>query len=218
MIIHWAGTSWNTVTSPTGRDLYSAFCVKANDCWAVGYYGTIIRWNGASWSAVTSQTNDFLSSVFCVGSSDCWAVGGSKDIHQWSMSSWSTVASPTSFYALHSVFCVNTNDCWAVGQSGTIIHGRSSSTPAVPTIPSSPSPAIATRGGSSGTHYTLAGVVAAIVLAAVAFLMVRKRMVRPDLRSKPSHAAAHPVRFCMSCGRKISEGERFCTNCGTKQQ
>ncbi len=219
-IVHWAGSSWSTVTSPTSRDIYSAFCINANDCRAVGQLGTIIRWNGASWSMVTNQTRDFLASVFCVSSSDCWAVGGTN-IHQWSMSSWSTVPSPSSFYALHSISCISANDCWAVGQFGTIIHGRSSATPRVTTTPISPSPATGVQGVTSNSRYTFAGVVAAILLIAliaVAFLLSRRRTVRPDLRSKPSQAAANPARFCTNCGRKISRSERFCANCGTRQQ
>ena len=202
-IIHWNGSSWSRVTSPNDIPLNSVFCVGANDCWAVGgsigAKGTILHWAGSSWGTVTSPTNRGFHSVFCVSANDCWAVG--EEMVHWAGLSWSPVTSPTND-PLYSVFCVSTNDCWALGLNGAIIHGRASSV----------------LGGSSGAHYTRAGVVAAILLVAVAFLIVRKRMVRPDLPSKPSHAAAHPVRFCMSCGKKISEGERFCTKCGTKQQ
>jgi photosystem II stability/assembly factor-like uncharacterized protein len=48
-IIHWDGTNWSNVTTPTTNSLASVFMVGTSDGWAVGYLGTIIRWNGTDW-------------------------------------------------------------------------------------------------------------------------------------------------------------------------
>ena len=214
-ILQGNGSSWRGIEHPTDKKLNSVFCVSANDCWAAGVEGVTIHWAGSYWSTVTSPTTtptttDELSSVFCVSASDCWAVGyyGGTIIH-WAGSYWGEVeVQPNAGF--YSVFCVSSSDCWALGVYEHIFHGRVSSTSGGSSIPG--------RSSMAGfSLFAVAGGVVFTVVVAVAFLTVRKRMVRPDLRSKPSHAAAHPVRFCMNCGQKISEGERFCKKCGTKQ-
>jgi hypothetical protein len=87
-IIHWNGTDWSTVTSPTTVNLYSVFMVSASDGWAVGSAGTIIRWDGASWTNVTSPTTLGLFSVFMVSASDGWAVGVFGTIIRWTGTVW----------------------------------------------------------------------------------------------------------------------------------
>ena len=42
-IIHWDGSSWSTVTSPTTAILESVYMISSTEGWAVGHDGTIIR-------------------------------------------------------------------------------------------------------------------------------------------------------------------------------
>jgi hypothetical protein len=47
--VHWNGTHWSNVTSPTTSDLFSVDMISPSDGWAVGRYGTIIQWTGSEW-------------------------------------------------------------------------------------------------------------------------------------------------------------------------
>ncbi len=87
-ILHWDGTSWNTVTSPTTKSLTSVYMVNANNGWAVGDVGTIIHWDGTSWSEVTSPTSRNLFSIFMVNSDDGWIVGANGEIMRYIPPEW----------------------------------------------------------------------------------------------------------------------------------
>jgi photosystem II stability/assembly factor-like uncharacterized protein len=87
-IIHWDGTDWSNVTSPTtAQFLGDVFMVSADDGWAVGADGTIIHWDGTSWSNVTSPTTEHLGDVFMVSADDGWAVGNYACI-RWTGTEW----------------------------------------------------------------------------------------------------------------------------------
>jgi hypothetical protein len=60
LVLHWDGTSWTQVASPTvakSSALYSVTASSASQAWAVGQWGTrtvpggalILDWNGTSW-------------------------------------------------------------------------------------------------------------------------------------------------------------------------
>jgi hypothetical protein len=127
-IIHWDGSSWNNVTSPTKSGLSSVFMVSADDGWAVGNQGSIIRWNGTSWNNVTNPVTYPLASVFMVDADDGWAVGnqvngdGPGIIIRWDGTSWTNFTCPLTYWSgrLFSVFMVGADDGWAVGGWGTI--------------------------------------------------------------------------------------------------
>ena len=63
IVLHWDGSTWRKVTSPTTNWLYSVTTVSATDGWAVGNGGTILNWNGSTWDIVTSTVTDSLSSI-----------------------------------------------------------------------------------------------------------------------------------------------------------
>jgi hypothetical protein len=119
-IVHWNGTQWSSVASPTTNNLNSVFMVSAADGWAVGGYGMIIHWDGTQWNNVTSIPCDYLSSVFMVNATDGWTVGGGTII-RWDGVQWSNVASPTT-ERFNSVFMVSASDGWVAGDSGTIVR------------------------------------------------------------------------------------------------
>ena len=87
-IIHWNGTVWMTVTSPTTNYLESVFMTSATDGWAVGGSGTIIHWNGAEWTNVTSPTTSWLLSISMASPDDGWAVGYDGAIIRWNGKGW----------------------------------------------------------------------------------------------------------------------------------
>ena len=88
-IIHWNGTTWTTVTSPTTNTLFSVFMVDANEGLATGGNGTIIHWDGIAWNNITSPTQSHLFSVFLVSADDRWVVGdGWGGLYRWTGTEW----------------------------------------------------------------------------------------------------------------------------------
>ena len=102
LIVHWDGSAWKTVSSPTvaGSTYYylnAVTAIASNDVWAVGSdadagflpngengSGSLIEhWNGSAWSVVQDNasgapsTDDVgaLISVSAAGPTDVWAVG-----------------------------------------------------------------------------------------------------------------------------------------------
>ena len=93
LILHWNGTKWSQVSSPTPVNSYlnlaGVSAISASDAWAVGtYYNNTtntydtltLHWNGSSWSEVSSPNPDAagenrLNAVSADGANDVWAVG-----------------------------------------------------------------------------------------------------------------------------------------------
>ena len=145
LILHWNGTAWSKVTSPSPssiNDLDGVNAVSASDAWAVGYYRNntttvddtlILHWNGTAWSKVTSpnpgSSNDNeLVSVSAESASNAWAVGGSVNtgtdisdtlILHWNGTAWSKVTSPNPGFEDENSFAgvsvLSPSDAWAFG-------------------------------------------------------------------------------------------------------
>ncbi len=114
LTLHWDGTTWSIVPSPSPdgafNDLFGVAAVSTTDVWAVGDSGSgtlIEQWNGSSWNVVSSPSPSTLANllfaVAIVSATDIWAVGESQNatsgiaqtlIEQWNGSSWSVVSSP----------------------------------------------------------------------------------------------------------------------------
>jgi hypothetical protein len=124
LVLHWNGTTWSVVPSPSpsfsaggaGDSFGAVTAVSGSNLWAVGTTldptsgaaETLIeRWNGTSWNVVPSPNpsaqNDVLHGVAAVSGSDIWADGQVQDptsgyptplVEQWNGSSWSVVSSP----------------------------------------------------------------------------------------------------------------------------
>ena len=114
LTLHWDGTSWSTVSSPSisaSANLRAAAAVSTSDVWAVGDSGSgtlIEQWNGSTWSVVTHPTDpstitNVFNGVAIVSATEIWAVGDFIDnntgafqtlIELWNGTSWSIVSSP----------------------------------------------------------------------------------------------------------------------------
>jgi hypothetical protein len=130
LILHWNGTSWIQVPSPTpdGSDqLRSVSATSASNAWAVGASsdGTktvILRFNGTSWKPVTSPSSpgdNGLLGVAATSASNAWAVGFNHNgtlILAWNGNKWAKVASPAGDQ-LNSVVGVSASNAWAVGDA-----------------------------------------------------------------------------------------------------
>jgi hypothetical protein len=147
--VHFNGTSWSAVSTPTlsgGGSFRGVTAVASNDVWAVGYQSVsssmdeplIEHWDGTSWSVVSSpSTGVILTAVSADASNDVWAVGQngtSELVEHWDGTSWSVVSSPNLYGpVLYGVSADASNDVWAVG-GNAISHfdGKSWSHTALP--------------------------------------------------------------------------------------
>jgi hypothetical protein len=140
--LHWNGTSWRPVASPSpsgGGYLTSVTAVSATSAWAVGIItqggpgspGTdvpiIEHWNGRKWYLQRFPhpvEGGQFESVAATSSTNVWAVGetGSANpnqalIEHWNGHKWSIVAShaPGGGTYLQGVTAISAHDAWAVG-------------------------------------------------------------------------------------------------------
>ncbi len=123
----WDGKKWSRASTPDpgGRaakaesELFTATCVSASDCWAVGYYtntagateNQALHWGGRKWKQVKTPdpgrsspggVQNELYAVTCAAASDCWAVGyytksnGGllNEALRWNGKQWSLVKTP----------------------------------------------------------------------------------------------------------------------------
>jgi hypothetical protein len=129
-VLHWNGKKWSrlAVVNPGGtrighvNTLFSVRCSSANDCIAVGDYGTTsasgvlrnqaLRWNGKKWSLVNTPNPGGtkpggLNEVFALGcgaTDNCWGAGSygstnppGKNLNEmlhWNGSKWTKTATP----------------------------------------------------------------------------------------------------------------------------
>ncbi len=144
LILHWNGTIWSKVPSPspsaTGDNVLSSLgAVAADDVWAVGWHTSseldavtmALHWDGAEWSEALSpnpshRVSNMLSGVTGVSEQDVWAVGTfaptakktSTLVARWNGKRWSRPLSPnpgTLTNELLSVSARAAKDVWAVG-------------------------------------------------------------------------------------------------------
>lgn len=92
LILHWDGTSWRQVPSPSvpsgANQLSGITAISANDIWAVGSAGgapLAMNWNGSEWRVIPIQVGGGLSSerftaVSGIASNDVWAVSQGKGV------------------------------------------------------------------------------------------------------------------------------------------
>jgi hypothetical protein len=153
LIVHWNGTQWSVVPSPSPGLfgwLRSVSAVSANDVWAVGTHYVnglsvtlTLHWNGSRWSVVPSPNDGpFTQELFevrAVSANDVWAVGyhlavfGVNQVFQttilhWNGSAWSVLPSPDVNQRSNYLFSVDgtsASDAWAVGFFDTGFELRS---------------------------------------------------------------------------------------------
>jgi hypothetical protein len=149
LILHWNGTAWKRVPSPSpGQDssLSSVAAVSAHTAWAVGCTAlcflastspqtVILQWNGTTWKRVASPAQarvGALNGVAATSASNAWAVGCSGHCFgpmattatmtmHWNGSAWKYVASPSPApdSVLTAVAATSASNAWAVGYTRT---------------------------------------------------------------------------------------------------
>ena len=147
LALHWNGTTWAQVPTPTPRGFASFLSgvteISPTDVWAVGSANMrsgsaalVLHWNGTSWAQVPTPSAGIagLSGVSAASADDVWAVGSggttSREttlVLHWDGSKWTRVPSPTppgQVVALFAVSAVSPTDAWAVGRDLTRTLGK----------------------------------------------------------------------------------------------
>ncbi|HTK09550.1 MAG TPA: hypothetical protein VL485_20440 [Ktedonobacteraceae bacterium] len=144
--MHWDGTSWQAVDTPTSlpvedTDLLRGVSAKsANDVWAFGTQRDpnggdspfVLHWNGKQWCIKSPPDTDDPHSVpdaqdlpaayyragVAVSSENIWAVGTGGVIDHWNGKRWRTIVSPipSTTFILNAISAYSSHDIWAVGQ------------------------------------------------------------------------------------------------------
>src|SRR5215469_4323942 len=141
LILHWNGTAWKRVRSPSppnGGTLFGVAVTSARRAWAVGQTGgsistrprtLILRWNGAVWRRVPSPNaatpGSSLGAVAVASGGGAWAVGCACNgpalkplIERWNGTRWRIVPSPNPApggTVLYGVAVTSARSAWAVG-------------------------------------------------------------------------------------------------------
>jgi hypothetical protein len=140
LALHWNGTKWVHVASPSpgaASELFGIGTTSASGAWAVGEVtaGTsaqtlILHWNGRKWARVASPNpggpahDNTLDAVAATSASSAWAVGSyetgtgqSNIVLHWNGRKWAHVNSPSlgSQNGLFGVAASSAGNVWAVG-------------------------------------------------------------------------------------------------------
>jgi len=133
LIVHWNGTAWTRVPSPSlsgFASLSGVAATSATNAWAVGFGGNgktlIVHWNGTAWTRVPSPspgTFATLSGVAATSATNAWAVGsafrGKTLILHWNGTVWRQVPNLSLKGAFQAVAAISARDAWAVGYTGS---------------------------------------------------------------------------------------------------
>jgi len=121
-ILHWNGSDWQTVPSPTTDNLLAVWGSAADDIWAVGWNGLILHYDGKDWSTWSdSPTKEHLSDVWGRANDDVWAVGAAGVVLHFDGDAWNT---QTVGHVDQSLSAIggNANELIIVGQEGLILR------------------------------------------------------------------------------------------------
>jgi hypothetical protein len=150
LILHWDGSKWARVASPTAgssvSNLYGVSAVSSTNAWASGTFRStsgpddtlILHWNGTKWTRVPSPdpstTDNFLFGVSAASAGSAWSVGYDCSAAcntspydtmtlQWNGSGWSAASSPdpsATVNDLQGVAAISAKNAWAVGEEASV--------------------------------------------------------------------------------------------------
>ena len=91
-ILHYTGSAWQTVTSPSTTEWYSISMDSAQDGWASGAGGAVMHYTNGAWKldAQATITGYDLSSIAMVSATEGWVVGQKDIIRHDHGGQWST--------------------------------------------------------------------------------------------------------------------------------
>jgi len=113
-IIHFDGSQWLQVQSPTSSHLTTISMYSATSGWAAGDNGTMLHYDGTSWVLQNFPSGTYILDVLGVSSNEAWAVGGpSEPLFHYSAGGWTVVSNPSSMrlFSLSG----SASEWWAAG-------------------------------------------------------------------------------------------------------
>lgn len=130
-VLHFDGTTWSLVKSPTRKSLYGLWGASSNDVWAVGQGGVILHFDGTAWSSAMSPTQQALKGVWGSSSTSVWAAAATSEsidpwtrrhtfVH-WDGTSWTPTfarAPEPANTNIAEVWGCSANEIYAVGTHG----------------------------------------------------------------------------------------------------
>ena len=127
-IIHYDGSKWSMVRSPTNNALYAIWGSSANNVFAVGDRGTVLRFDGSTWSQISLGTDGAqvaqLYGVWGFDSSEVWFVGNhltaGAALLKWDGSQVTRLTPPSGVSSgLRGIWGTSKSSVYAAGETGT---------------------------------------------------------------------------------------------------
>jgi len=133
-IVHFDGSKWSIVRSPTNNTLYSIWGSAPNNVFAVGDRGTVLHWDGTSWTQLQlgADGKDVaqLYGVWGADGSEVWFVGNhltaGAAILRWNGATATRLTAPIS-WGLRGVWGASKTSAYIAGEGGTLLHWDGSS-------------------------------------------------------------------------------------------
>jgi hypothetical protein len=155
LILHWNGTKWARVPSPSpglSDDLTGVAATSASNAWAVGFtivgaaakasdtvQALALHWNGSTWTSAAVPNpgpgmSTLVNGVTATSTTNVLAVGLSESstteqglIVRWNGTAWKQVPAPGpgTVSFLSAVAATSASGAWAVGRFSTNVVGQS---------------------------------------------------------------------------------------------
>jgi len=122
-IMHYDGTTWTAMASPTTDALYGVWGAASNDVWAVGRGGLVLHYDGSTWTAVNVDTDIELYVAWGSGPSDVFVCGQDGAMLHFDGSTWTSMSTGLGEgTALMWVNGSGPNDVYACSDMGNVLH------------------------------------------------------------------------------------------------
>lgn len=121
-IIHFDGTVWTRMDSPTNEDLLGLWGYESNNVYAVGSNGTCIQYDGQEWRSLDCGTDAILTNIRGFSDNDIYvstAFNSGKILH-FNGNDWETINTPLDYLPISSLF-----DIWGDSQGKIYVVGSS---------------------------------------------------------------------------------------------
>ncbi len=125
-ILHWDGTGWVDLPSPTYYGIYAMCGCAPDDGWAVTQIADVMRYDGVSWEQFPVPNGPhILYDLDCrcenTPTDDVWAAGRPGELLHYDGVEWTELVIPD-IADLYGVWSPGPGEAWAVGRSGAMLH------------------------------------------------------------------------------------------------
>lgn len=119
VIVHYDGSTWTAVPSPTTNQLFGVWGTATDDVWAVGT--EIVHYDGSAWSIVPGAPADMMTGVWASARNDAWLITQNGQVGHWDGATWTlTTVSGDLLLGIHGT---SPSDVWISAWKGKTFHG-----------------------------------------------------------------------------------------------